>query len=47
MQLPWAITLQISRVKPGNQGEKGRGREGVGGGGMEGARKGGSPSEAL
>ena len=45
MQLSYAITLQISRVKLGNQREGGRRREGEGGreGRMVG---GGKPSEA-
>ena len=39
MQLSWAITMQISRVKPGNQREPGGG-EREGGGGREGGREG-------
>ena len=41
MQLSWAITMQISRVKPGNQ-KDGAGRWGGGRkGGREGEREGG------
>ena len=39
MQLSWAITMQISRVKPGNQ-KDGAGRWGGGEGGRQGGREG-------
>ena len=39
MQLSWAITMQISRVKPGNQ-KDGGGRKGGREAGREGGREG-------
>ena len=44
MQLSRVITLQISRVKPGNQREGSGGRDGEGGG-REGSREGGREPE--
>ena len=53
MQLPYAISLQISRVKLGNQregereGERERGREGERERGREGGREGGSEGRRV